>query len=189
MDVDVTLDHKQVIIGENNVGKTNFLSAIQLILDKDYSDSDRQLTPEDFHDSIDKPMENGVEVEIKPESKWTSTQHARVEILFERYPSLEQAYKLVMQLGNIYHHVKLKGVAFSKLAAWYDRVEKAGFESFNIVVRSIQSHYLNILNYFETRSTNASAESFNAKIKAFRASFRTVRNVSFFLYRLAKIYA
>jgi transposase len=126
---------------------------------------------------------------FKPESKWTSTQNARAEILFERFPSLEQAYKLVMQLGGIYHQVKLKGIAFSKLAAWYDRVEKAGFESFNVVVRSIQSHYLNILNYFENRSTNASAESFNAKIKAFRASFRGVRNVSFFLYRLSKIYA
>ncbi|WP_219905011.1 transposase [Arcticibacter pallidicorallinus] len=27
-----------------------------------------------------------------------------------------------------------------------------------------------MLNYFNTRSTNASAESFNAKIKAFRTS-------------------
>ncbi|MGK9124327.1 AAA family ATPase [Olivibacter sp. SA151] len=69
LDVDVALDHKQVIIGENNVGKTNFLRAIQLILDKDYSDSDRQLTPEDFHDSIDKPMENGEEIEINLEIK------------------------------------------------------------------------------------------------------------------------
>ncbi|HEY8402267.1 MAG TPA: DDE transposase, partial [Cytophagaceae bacterium] len=34
-----------------------------------------------------------------------------------------------------------------------------------------------------------SAESFNAKIKAFRSVFRGVKNVSFFLYRLAKIYA
>ncbi|WP_397446133.1 transposase [Polaribacter sp. R77954] len=33
-------------------------------------------------------------------------------------------------------------------------------------------HYQNILNYFDNRSTNASAESFNAKIKAFRAQFR-----------------
>lgn len=39
LDVDVTLDHKQVIIGENNVGKTNFLRAIQLILDRDFSDN------------------------------------------------------------------------------------------------------------------------------------------------------
>ncbi|HAH23508.1 MAG TPA: DDE transposase [Prolixibacteraceae bacterium] len=126
---------------------------------------------------------------FKAQSKWTSTQHARAEILFNRYPCLEHAYKLVMQLGNIYHSVKHKGVAFSRLAKWYDQVEKSGFQSFNVVVRSIQSHYLNILNYFENRSTNASAESFNAKIKAFRASFRGVRNVSFFLFRLSKIYA
>jgi hypothetical protein len=38
-----------------------------------------------------------------------------------------------MQLGHIYHSVKDKGVAFTKLAAWYDRVEKTGFESFNVV--------------------------------------------------------
>lgn len=64
LNVDVSLDHKQVIIGENNVGKTNFLRAIQLILDRDYSDNDRQLTSDDFHDSIEAPMENGAEIEI-----------------------------------------------------------------------------------------------------------------------------
>ncbi|MAC95733.1 MAG: DDE transposase, partial [Flavobacteriales bacterium] len=32
------------------------------------------------------------------------------------------------------------------------------------------------------------AESFNAKIKAFRARFRGVKNVEFFLFRLTKIY-
>lgn len=37
-DVDVNLSHKQVIIGENNVGKTNFLRAIQLILDPKLSE-------------------------------------------------------------------------------------------------------------------------------------------------------
>lgn len=126
---------------------------------------------------------------FKAESKWTPAQHARAEIQFERFSSLEQAYKLVMQLGNIYQNVKIKGIAFTRLAAWYDKVEKSGFESFNVVVRSIQSHYLNILNFFENQSTNALAESFNAKIKAFCASFRGVRNVSFFYFRLSKIYA
>jgi len=33
------------------------------------------------------------------------------------------------------------------------------------------------------------AESFNAKIKAFRVSFRGVRNIIFFVFRLSKIYA
>ncbi|WP_439132568.1 transposase [Polaribacter sp.] len=46
-----------------------------------------------------------------------------------------------------------------------------------------------MLNYFLNKSTNASAESFNAKIKAFRTQFRGVRNVEFFLFRLTQIFA
>ena len=80
-------------------------------------------------------------------------------------------------------------MAYTRLARWYDEVEKAGFKSFNTVSRTIQNHYETILNFFDNRSTNAAAESFNAKIKAFRAQFRGVRNIPFFLYRLSKIYA
>jgi len=126
---------------------------------------------------------------FKPESKWTPTQRQRAEILFAKYPDIEEAYNLSMELGHIYHTTKDKGVAFTRLAKWYDKVEKSGFKTFNIIARSIQEHYLTILNFFDNRSSNASAESFNAKIKAFRASFRGVRNVSFFLFRLSNIYA
>lgn len=126
---------------------------------------------------------------FKSKSKWTPSQVWRAELLFKYYPLLEQAYELAQRLGQIYHQVKDKGVAFTKLAQWYDRVEKAGFKSFNTIAKSIQGHYLTILNYFERCSTNASAESFNAKIKAFRAQFRGVRNIPFFLYRLSMIYA
>ncbi len=62
------------------------------------------------------------------------------------------------------------------------------FKSFNTISRTIQMHYETILNYFNNRSTNAS-ESFNAKIKEFRAQFRGVKDVEFFLFRLTKIYA
>ncbi|KEO72721.1 hypothetical protein EL17_18490 [Anditalea andensis] len=67
-------------------------------------------------------------------------------------------------------------------------MEQAGFKSFNTVSRTIQNHYETILNFFENRSTIASAESFNAKIKAFRTQFRRVPNVEFFLFSLSKIY-
>ena len=126
---------------------------------------------------------------FKAESSWTPSQRHRAELLFIRYPNLEHAYHLSLQLGSIYHNCKDKGIAFTKLAQWYDRVEKAGYESFKTVARSIEAHYLNILNYFDHGSSNASAESFNAKIKAFRTSFRGVGNISFFLFRLANIYA
>lgn len=63
-DIDVMLGHKAVIIGENNVGKTNFLRALQLILDPSLSDEDRYLEETDFNDSIKNPMENGEIIEI-----------------------------------------------------------------------------------------------------------------------------
>ncbi|WP_209319810.1 transposase [Ancylomarina longa] len=45
------------------------------------------------------------------------------------------------------------------------------------------------LNFFGNRITNTSAESFNAKIKAFRSTRRRVRDINFFLFRVAKINA
>ena len=53
----------------------------------------------------------------------------------------------------------------------------------------LQRHDLNIINFFEKKATNAAVESFKTKIKAFRAQFRGVRDKTFFLYRLAKLYA
>ena len=126
---------------------------------------------------------------FKTESKWTSSQCVRAEMLFRYFPDIKYAYELAGELGRIYQTTKDKGVAFTRLARWYEKVEKAGLKSFNTIAKTIQDHYLTILNYFENRSTNASAESFNAKIKAFRTQFRGVRNVSFFLFRLTKIYA
>lgn len=126
---------------------------------------------------------------FKSENKWTPSQRHRAELLFNRYPDIEQAYNLSMELGRIYHTTKVKGIAFTRLAKWYEKIEKTESKSFNTIAKSIQEHYLTILNYFDNRSTNASAESFNAKIKAFRASFRGVRNASFFLFRLSNIYA
>ncbi|WP_348704977.1 transposase [Tenacibaculum sp. 190524A02b] len=80
-------------------------------------------------------------------------------------------------------------MAYTKLAHWFKEVEDSGFKAFNIVANSIALNYQSILNYFDNRSTNAAAESFNAKIKAFRAQFRGVRSIEFFLYRLTQIFA
>lgn len=126
---------------------------------------------------------------FKDRSAWTESQHIRGAILFERYPVLEQGYNLARGLGNIFNKCKTKEAAFKRLALWYNAVEESGIESFGRVARSVQAHYLEILNFFDNRSTNASAESFNAKVKAFRSAFRGVREIEFFLYRLAKLYA
>lgn len=126
---------------------------------------------------------------FKKESLWTQSQKQRAEILFREYPDIKTAYYLSMQLGAIYHQCKHKDTALTRLASWYDKVDKTGFTAFGTVARTIQTHYLNIVNFFTNRSTNAAAESFNAKIKNFRRLFRGVKDKAFFLFRLAKLYA
>ena len=82
-----------------------------------------------------------------------------------------------------------KGVALTKLARWYDEVERLNCKFFNSVIQTMQNNYGTIVNYFENRSTNASAESFNAKVKAFRNQFRGVSDIPFFIYRLSTLFA
>ncbi|SDJ77203.1 Transposase [Pedobacter sp. ok626] len=121
--------------------------------------------------------------------KWTETQKHRATLLFERYPMIKKAYALSTRLGDIFRDCKHKEIAFTKLALWYNQVEDSGIDAFKTVARSIEAHRFAIVNFFINRSTNASAESFNAKVKAFRATSRGVRDINFFLFRLAKIYA
>lgn len=126
---------------------------------------------------------------FKSPEKWSKSQKTRAAILFEEYPDIKEAYSLVHRLRMIYAHTKTKGGALPKLALWYNDVQKTNFKEFKTVAETIQTHYSNILNFFNNRSTNASAESLNSKIKAFRMQLRGVSDVKYFLFRLAKIYA
>jgi len=80
-----------------------------------------------------------------------------------------------------------KIIGFAKLAKWHEKVNHSRFKSFNTIPRIIINHYQAIFNYFDSRRTNASAKSFNVKIKAFRSQFRGVRNIEFFLFILSNI--
>lgn len=126
---------------------------------------------------------------FKSADKWTEKQKQRARILFELYPDIKDAYWLTHSLRMIFTHTKVKGVAYTKLAQWFNQVNDSGFKSFNTISATIYAHYAEILNFFDNRSTNASAESFNAKLKAFRATLRGVSDTNYFLYRVANIYA
>jgi transposase len=116
---------------------------------------------------------------FKSPEKWTESQKIRSEILFEQYPDLQLGYSLTHSLRMIYAKNTIKDAARLSLARWYNKVSESGFKSFNTIAGTIYEHYDEILNFFINRSTNASAESFNAKIKAFRASLRGVIDIKF----------
>ena len=124
----------------------------------------------------------------KYEEDWTLNQKKRAELLFEKYPQLQIAYKLCIAFRNIYKFLD-KQNALRKIIEWKQDVFKANIKEFNSVINSIEYHLENILNFFKNRNTNANAESFNSKIKNFRANLRGVTDVKFFLFRLQKLFA
>jgi transposase len=140
-------------------------------------------------DSVKQLLARSRYVLYKSREKWTESQNERAQLLFGLYPDIKTAYNLVQQLRSIYNNNNNKHIAMTKLAHWYKNVEESDFKNFNILLNTITFNYQSILNYFDNRSTNASAESFNAKIKAFRSQFRGVRKIDFFLFRLSNLFA
>ena len=82
----------------------------------------------------------------------------------------------------------VKSDAKNKLVKWIEQTDKLEIKEFNTTARSIQYHLENILNFFDNRNTNAFAESFNSKIKLFRANSRGVKDTTFFLFRIATLF-
>lgn len=126
---------------------------------------------------------------LKHRSKWNQQQQERAGILFDMFPKMGQAYNLYLKLVDIFNRKSKPAEARLNLAKWYNEVEQFGDDTFNKVLETFENHHITIINYFEDRLTNASAESFNAKIKAFRAQFRGVGDIKFFMYRLATLYS
>ncbi len=126
---------------------------------------------------------------LKHKSKWNDQQKIRARILFGKFPDLEKAYGLFLKLVDIFNQKNSAGVARLNLARWYNEVSAFGNNEFDKVLDTFENHNTTIINYFERRLTNASAESFNAKIKAFRTQFRGVGDIKFFMFRLSTLYS
>lgn len=124
----------------------------------------------------------------KDPSKWTSNQRLRAKVLFNRYPQLETSYKHARRLLSVYKCTD-KEKANQAFEQWITQTHTGKMETFYSCANSLQAHKETILNFFENRSTNANAESFNAKIKGFRALGRGVSDPNFFLFRLTKLFA
>lgn len=133
-------------------------------------------------------LARGHYVLFKTQNDWSERQKKRANILFREFPNIKHCYHLSMQFRAWYENKTTKEEARDKLQNWYEKVESEGIESFLVAAQSIRLHEDTILNYFNNRSTNASAESFNAKLKGFRALVRGVRDVKFFLFRVSKLY-
>lgn len=121
--------------------------------------------------------------------KWSERMQARMRLLFELYPKLKEVYDIINKLRAIFRSRKLtRDEAKIKLHEWYQTVTDCTIREIKAARDAIKSREENILNYFIDRTTNASAESFNSKLKAFRAQLRGIRDLPFFIFRICTIF-
>ena len=124
----------------------------------------------------------------KKPSDWTESQKQRSSILFKEYPHFKKAYKHTLEFRNIYEQFSMS-IAKEKFIQWIDKTHKQEMKEFYTVANTVSNNLENISNFFANRNTNANAESFNSKIKLFRANQRGVVDTKFFLFRLHKLFA
>ena len=121
--------------------------------------------------------------------KWTGTQAERAEILFREFPDIHEAFSLTHSLRMIFSQRCDKEQGRTSLKHWYEKVTEFGSKAFNDIAAAMYDKEDETVNFFVNRSTNAAAESLNAKIKHFRAQLRGIIGKKFFLFRRTKIYA
>lgn len=124
----------------------------------------------------------------KKQSDWTESQQQRASLLFKRYHILKKAYEHCMHFRGVYEQ-KNKASAKELFTNWIEQTHKDELKEFYTVANTVKYNLDNILNFFNNRHTNANAESFNSKIKLFRANLRGVTDTKFFLFRLHKLFA
>jgi putative ATP-dependent endonuclease of the OLD family len=65
--LDLHIGQHAVIVGENKIGKSNLLFALQLIFDPSLPDSERCLRIEDFWDGLERPLTENDRIEVSVE--------------------------------------------------------------------------------------------------------------------------
>lgn len=170
--VDINLNHKQVIIGENSVGKTNYIYALQLILDPTLSDQDRMLKESDFYEEIKEPFKNGEEIYISVEidnydhNKSILSQISGATVKDDDGKlKLKITYKFrPSSKNNKYEYIIFKGNDEKKLFTYKDR------EVLNIKV-------IGALRDVEKELKNTSKSPINKMLKQYDIDFDKVQGI------------
>lgn len=125
------LKKKAILIGENGVGKSNLLRALQLILDPTFSEDDRLLDESDFYEGLQNPAENGEEIIIsiyidsysQAKNVLCQLSDATVDVSGEKLLKITYKYfKDISTNGKArYRYIIFKGEDENKLFTYEDR--------------------------------------------------------------------
>lgn len=120
--------------------------------------------------------------------KWSEAGKELMCQVFEIHHELKTAYLLSQDFKRWYeinNSYKNRIFIEKDLFSWYEKVEKEKIKEFNQVVKMIEKHEPEIINFFNLGHTNAKAERLNGKIQRFISNNYGMKDKDFALYRIA----
>ena len=124
----------------------------------------------------------------KSPDRW-SAQKERARLKFDSYLDIREAFSLINTLRAVFRNKDLdRQLANAALHAWYDKVAECTLREVKSARAAIKAMEDHVLNYFIDRSTNASAEFLNSKLKGFRSQLPVVSDLPFFMYSVSRIF-
>lgn len=128
----------------------------------------------------------------KQKTSWGETQKQIMQQVFEKFPTIQQAYNLAQEFRAWYDKSNCGSsqIAIERgLFNWYTSIEESKLKPFKSVIKMIEKHEKEIIAYFSTKITSAKAERLNGKIERFLSNNYGAKNKDFFLYRIKGYFA
>ncbi len=124
-------------------------------------------------------------------NEWSEHQKQRAKILFELYPEIKTAYRLVLRIRRWFSPPKGKttySVTRDKkkeqLNTLLKELVRSGIDEMKNIAFLLKKNMGQIINYFIAKETNAKAEALNQNLQRFINVNYGARNTNFFLFRV-----
>lgn len=105
----------------------------------------------------------------------------KLETLKKSNIKTAKAYQLKLTLQEIYNTATDRIAAMNMLQKWYTWAVRCRLEPIKVFAKTIKNNWAGILNYFDSRITNAVLEGINSIIQGARARAKGYRNVQNFI--------
>lgn len=115
---------------------------------------------------------------LKNKNKLNKKQLEKLESLSKQNSKTARAYQMKLALQDIYSTVSDKPEAAIRLNKLYNWAIRSRIESMKTFARTLKSNWQGIINYFDSKLTNAVLEGINSLIQTAKRKARGFRNIS-----------
>ena len=113
-------------------------------------------------------------------NKLSTKKQSELKELITLYPTLGEAYRLKILFNDLWT-MPDKDAATAFIDQWFDEVEQSKIQPFMKFAKTVKAHLSGIINFVETKITNAILESINNKIQMAKKRARGYRNTDNFI--------